>query len=63
MEKNVCNPVRSFARTNFVFCNYFYKLYFVVFGNIKIERRVDHIGIRAELIKRGIQKLRGTFSK
>lgn len=44
METNVCNPVRSVARTNFVFFSYSYKLYFVVFGNIKIERRVDDMG-------------------
>lgn len=41
---NVCNPFRSAARTNFVFCSYSYVLYVVVFGNIKIERRVDYIG-------------------
>jgi hypothetical protein len=46
-----------------LFHSYSYKLYFMVFGNIKIERRVDQIGIRAELIKRGTQKLRGMFNK
>jgi len=44
METNVCNPFLSVARKNFVFYSYSYKLYFVVLGNIKIERRVDYMG-------------------
>jgi hypothetical protein len=43
METKVCNPVRSVARTTFVFYSYSYKLYFVAFGNITIERRVDYM--------------------